>query len=249
MSLLNSIISPLLALYIFQASLSCTGNKNEIKGISVVYRMPIVNYDSSIVNNESRIEKYFFRDLVMYRYNYNQNNFEDNKLLSSEKRFYYFVFHKDSVKGMLFSPHQVFAMPEGYYQVDSVVKKNRIYNDRVDILASRTPDSVVSLPNGDKIRYYTPLPDSLQPEPYKLSFYYTKNLPGINESISDKMDNEPGMKLYRISIQSEGWYYEKFKMKFPAREYLMEIKKLEPEESQNPEVLKYLEQYISSQQH
>lgn len=246
MGLLNTIFLPFLFVSVFQTNISCSGNGNDITGISVVYHIPIVNYDSSIVNKESSYEKFLFHDLMMYRYYYSFDSSENGKLILNEKRYYYFVFHKDSAMGRVYSPNPGYALSGDLFPVDSIVKKNRIYNDRVDILADRTPDSVYYLDNGDKIKLYKPVPDTAQPEPYTLRFYYTKGMKGVNEQLSAKMDNEPGLKLYRISIASDGWYYERYKMKFPAREYLMEIKELAPEK--NPEVLNYFKKYINNQQ-
>jgi hypothetical protein len=218
----------------------------QARAISMHYIIPVVGADSSITNVEQKYQKYFLDDFIMYRFYYSYSSNLSGKNLLQEERFRYFVFHKDSTQGWLYDPNPVHSIPDGRYPVDSVFKINSIKNDRVDILSATRPDSVFYLENGDKVKRYKPLPDSAQPEPYTLRFYYTKGLQGINEQLSVKMDNEPGMKLYRISITSDGWYYERYKMKFPAREYLMEIRELPPEK--NPEVLNYFDQYINNQQ-
>lgn len=229
----------------------CTNQKNiennkTLAAINVSYIMPIVNWDGSVTQTKKSYEAYFYEHLIMYKFYYNFDSTDTEKLLLREKRHYYFIFHKDSIFGYNYYIYPQHGFPNGKLLIDSVLKTNTFKDNKFDSLLNFQPDSSYSDDSGNFVKVYN-TPRSIEyPEVFTIYFNYTKKLNGINETFSRKMDNVQGMKLFKVVLLAQGAYYEQHKMSMPKREFLYEMKEASLDNSE--ELFRFFNKYKKEHQ-
>lgn len=219
-------------------------SKNDFKkitAINLIYKMPVVMWDSTIKVLETTYNVYYYEDLIMYKLNYEFDSSVNRETVLEEKRSYYFVFQKDSIYGFKYFIKPSWESNQRLNK-DSLLKTNKLESNTYDTLVNYKPDSVYN--KRDKIVkvYKDPSNHATnQSEKFDLYFYYSKDLKDIPETFSRKMDNESGMKLYKIIVAARGGYYKEYKLTFPPREFLLEMKEIIIENQE--EILRYFKSY------
>ena len=213
--------------------LSCCGNKlagGRIRGAHLAYTIPVNTPDSNFVLKNT-YDVFYYKDLILYKGNYQFDSVVNGKTMVHEQRSDYFVFHKDSLFG--YNYHNKKRAP-----VDSMLQKISFQGSTFDTLANIRPDSTYSDSEGNLRKVYN---IDKSPESFTIRFYYTKNLKGIAETFSKAMDNIKNMKLFKIIIEGHGARYQKINQTLPRRQYVYEMDALT---LQNPEEIKdYFEKY------
>ena len=207
---------------------SCAGERTDqkIRGVNVFYHLPVVKQDGSIMDIDTYYDVFFSGDLIMYKYVYRYDSSINGRVMLYEDRNNFFVFHKDSLYGYIYDPNPYHIFPDRRLPVDSVLKKNSFESTRFDTLSNLKPDTTYTDKEGNLLKIYIPSEPKTDPSRFVLYFYYNKNLVGINETFSKKMDNLPDMKLCKIKILANEVYDEMYKMSFPKREIYYEMKEI-----------------------
>lgn len=217
--------------------------REKLTGISLIKKTPVVDRDSSLIMMENYYNVYYYEDLIMYKLNYTFDSLNNHEHILQETRFFFLVFHKDSVNGYAY-----FIKPGSFdnrkVNKDSVLKVHKFESDVYDTLINFKPDSTYQ-DKDNVVRLYKDPPNAVkQTEKFNLYFYYTKKLKGIPETFSRKMDNLNDMKLTKILIKVSGGYYKEFNTTLPPRELLQEMKELNIENKD--EILAYFKRYKTS---
>jgi hypothetical protein len=213
---------------------------SDLQGISVFYSIPIVNWNASITNKELSYNVYYYKDLIMYENTYKFDSTESGVAILNEDRKRYFLFHKDSLFGRLYYPDDPHSLPTGRRSIYDTLYPYRLEGLTYDSFASVKPDSLYKDVNGNLVKVFLGKDTTAASEKYSMKFYYCKELVNIKESLSRKMDNVDGQKLFRIITHMNGDYYDMVKMTFPPRTLVLEMKKLIPA---NPDVIRYFHDY------
>jgi hypothetical protein len=197
---------------------------NPPAAVKVVYNVPEVNWDGSVNRLENSYEVYYEDNLTMYRFEFVSSFFDsDGHFFSPSLQHEYFVFHKDSLYGQMFCPDSSNSQRNQRSLVDTTIVQRTFENRQVDSFSMKTPDTSFTDSDGNLIKTYKErVPGN--PEMFTLRFYYSKELSGIPQTLSRKMDNVKGMKLWRIAIVAGSAFYNQYKMTFPERELYYEMK-------------------------
>ena len=231
-----------ITLFFFGLSSGCTSDSSrDMKGYEVVKLTPIVNNDGSINEIKNRYEVFYLNSLFIYQFDYQFDSTVNGQNLIHEWRNNVFIYHKDSSWGQLYYPRENISNTGERVPVDSMLAKNLFENSKFIILQSSRPDSTYSDEAGNFVTMYSlPVSDSF-PEPSKARFFYSKKFSGFRESLSKSMDTTKSMKLYKIAIEAQGWFYKQYNLTFPKREYLTELKEIHADNRE--ELLKYADLY------
>jgi hypothetical protein len=201
-----------------------------------------VNQDGSINEIENKYDVYFYRDIIMYRMYFLYDSSSNGQNLIHEQRTKYFIFTKGSVWGNFYAsnPNQKILEYKGL--VDSVVRLNSFDFNKFDTLKNKKPDSAYFDNNGGTfVKIYTPATSDSFPETFKIKFYYTEEHLDIEQYLSKAMDNETRMKLTKISVEAQGWFYKQYNVQFPPRKFIMEMRQLNIENKD--EIFSYFKKY------
>lgn len=245
--ILNKIILSIIIILLGQSKLLNCGDQHaseKLTAISLIKKTPIVNWDKSLTTLEIYYTVYYYKDLVMYKFNYEFDSLYNHETVLQEMRYFYFVSHKDSAYG-----YKYFAKPNPPVNInervnkDSLLITDKFESNLYDTLINFKPDSVYNNKN-ELIKVYKD-PPSPNPakmvEKFDLYFYYSKDLKDIPETFSRKMDNVKGMKLYRILVKVSGGFYKEYNITFPSRELIQEMKEITIENKD--EILNYFRKY------
>jgi hypothetical protein len=245
---MNKIVICIFAIVFFYNDFNSCDSKpknHRLQAINVAYTLPIVNKDSSITEAKNSYDIFYFEDMILYRFVYRFDSSVNGETLLQEKRKYFFALHKDSLFGYTYDPNPNKRLSDGRFSADSVLKFNTFQNTKVDTLANLKPDSSFYDKGDLRVVYFHPdnklHPEEPHPEDFDVYFYYTRKLNGVKETFTQKMDNVPGMKLFRILIIASGGYYPEYKMSFPKRGMLYEMKEIQVENRE--EILHYFDKY------
>jgi hypothetical protein len=219
----------------------------EIEAVHVAYDLPLINADGSDTAINTFYDVYYYRDLIMYQLFYRFDSASGGKPVLTEDRNYYFLFNKDSMFGYTYEPRSNKRIPEGRLPVDSVLSKNINETTVYDSLANLKPDSLMHGSEGILIKVYNKSHPEKYPEDYTIYFYYSKGLDNVRETFSKKMDNIKGKKLFKIKIVARGAFYPEYKLTFPKREIVLEMKE-KPIENKD-QILSYFEKYEEAIKH
>jgi hypothetical protein len=212
----------------------------KIRAIHLIYNLPTVNWDSSIINMNNTYDVFYYKDYIMYRFPYLFDSTVEGKLVLQEERPNYFVFHRDSISGYNYYPRPDPAVHEGKLPVDSVLKYT-FQSTAYDSFFSWKPDSSYYDAEGNLLNVYNYAATIKYPENFTYYFYYSKNLKDIRETFSKKMDGIKNRKLFKIRIIAHGAYYKEYNMTFPQRETLLEMKEVSLQNKD--EILTYFNKY------
>ena len=242
---MNKIFISTIALISFGAKsfTACNKGVNDsyIRAVNLVYSLPIVNWDSTITESQNSYDVFYCGNLIMYKLSYAFDSSVNKKSLLNERRNSFFVFQKDSLYGYFYYPKPTRHMQEGRVAVDSALKTKSFESVRFDTLHNLKPESSEYDADRNLVKLYNPSPQKEYPEKFSLYFFYSSKLNGIKETFSKKMDNVENMKLFKIKIIAHGFYYEQYKMAFPKREILYEMREFQPKNSE--ELMKYFDKY------
>jgi hypothetical protein len=232
-----------LLLIVLVLSLKCKvfHNSKSVSAIHVKYIVPYTDWDSSISFFNTEYDVIHSGDLIMYTNSYKFDSSANGRLILKEDRTRYFVFQKDSAYGYLYYAHPDRSAPNGRLPVDSTLKEFSLDTNAYAKFSNLKPDSSYYDNEGNLKKIFIQRPTNENPEKYVVSFYYSKNLVGIKETFSNKMDTITGMKLFKVITRSEKIYNEKYKMTFPETEYLLEMSSIHINE--NDDVLDYFKRY------
>ena len=231
-----------IVLFFFELnSVFTNNNSKDIKGYQVVKLTPIINNDGSIYEIKNKYEVFYFENLFIYQFFYQFDSTVNGQNLIHEWRNYFFIYHMDSSWGQLYFPRENISNTGERVPVDSMLAKNLFENSKFTTLQSSQPDSTYLDETGNFVKVYSlPVSDSF-PEPSKVRFFYSKKFSGFRESLSKSMDTTKSMKLYKIAIEAQGWFYKQYNLTFPKREYLTEIKEIHVDNRE--ELLGYADLY------
>ena len=202
--------------------------KNKIKAVEVKNTSPYFG--------EGFYRIFHIDDYIVYQnqYHYSQSESQlkidsatnettfDDTLVLEELRDYFFVFHKDSNYGYRYDLKSIYQNNKRY-QVDSALKNIRGNNSFETILEAK-PDSSVWNDNKTELKeVYIQLKTKDTPAVY-ITFYYSKNLIHLKESLNSTIDNIKKMKLYKYEILIDEFYSEKDKKLWPSAKHQTEMK-------------------------
>ena len=227
----------------YKGSLNTCTNKQDsalIKSVHIIYNLPLINLDSSVVNYDNSYDVFYYKDLIMYKFFYQFDSIVNGKQMLQTKRYKYFVFQKDSLFGYNYDPYSNQAKQKNRLAIDSI-KKNTFENYSYDSSFYKKTDSIYLGKEKNLLKIYNYRSSQKYPEDFTFYFFYSRKLNYIKESFSKQMDNIKNMKLYKIRIVAHGAYYEEYKMSLPQREYLLEMKEV-PLQNKN-EILSYFHKY------
>ncbi|HET6766256.1 MAG TPA: hypothetical protein VFH08_02615 [Chitinophagaceae bacterium] len=246
MSLNNIILSIIIILLGESKFLNC-GDQNppeKLTAISLIKKTPIVNWDKSVTTFEIYYTVYYYKDLAMYKINYEFDSLYNHDTVLQEMRYLLFVSHKDSTYG-----YKYFNKPNPPININQRVKKdsilitNKFESNIYDTLIHLKPDSVYN--NKNQIIKVYKNPPSPNPAPmvekFDLYFYYTKDLKDVSETFSRKMDNVKGMKLNKVLVKVSGGFYKEYNITFTPRELVQEMKEITIENKD--EIMTYFRKY------
>jgi hypothetical protein len=199
------------------------GKDKDLKGVHVRYVLPYINWDETVDSLVTEYDFYFLDNLYLYSNTYKFDSVKNGTPILTEYRNKYFLFHKDSSSGdILFPfPNPDNGLPTKTLPVDSMLLDFGLPRNAFDSTIYLKTDSVFQR-NGETIKVYNRPPNPKYPEANTLYFYYSEAFNHVPETFS-KMDNIPGKKLYKIRGVYHGAYYGQFKIRFPAREVLLEM--------------------------
>jgi hypothetical protein len=195
------LIKPLLFIA-WIASCSAEKSNNGIRAVTLEHHLPLSVWTDKIPDQEMSYTVYYFEDMTMYKYNYLFDSVWNGKLMLEEKRHNYFIFQNDSAFGYFFDSLKGISAFERL-EVDSVRKSNSLENLKLAGLANLEADSSYYNEQGDLIKMYHPVPESPTMMQTRIFLYYNKECEGIAETFSRKLDDLPGVKLYKIRMVIE----------------------------------------------
>lgn len=231
----------LVALHKCSRSHSHPWGQDTIRAMRIIGTMPAISADTSFVISDS-YDIFYYEDLVMYKFHYRFDSLFNGRMIMHESRPNFFVFHKDSVFGYSYYPRPDASTPEGRLSRDTEFDRNGFTPFKFDSAFNRKPDSLFVDNQKHLVKVFNPQSSEKYPEKFTYYLYYSKKLAGLTESFfSRSMDNEKGMKLFRIRIVAHGHYYDESKVTLPQREILYEMTEI-PLENRD-EVLGYFDRY------
>src|SRR4030095_5053398 len=214
----------------------CLFNKeytqNNIKGIKIVYNLPILKLDGELLNITDSFSVFYFKDLVLYKIPY-KLILENSKAIESiEVRFNYFIYRKNSEFGYYYDTLKL--IKEKRFSVDSflTLKAFRGFN-----FYDRKNDSIVGrriLLNGDIVESYLPRIRYDQSYGDTTFLYYTDRFKGVDYSFSKELDSVKNLKVFKVRIAYASQFYTGYQFKFPKREYLFEMKEVASKDYRQP---------------
>jgi hypothetical protein len=230
-----------LVLFLFKLT-SCKNSQVKLrKGYQIIRTTPLVNNDGSIYEINDKYEVYYLDDVFIYNFYYQFDSAVNGKNLVHESRANIFIYQKDSLWGQLYYPRKNFSNSGRRVSVDSILSKSLFENSKFSFLQISRPDSLYSDTAGNFVKVYNlPVNDSL-PEQSIARFFYNKNFFDYKESLARSMDTSNNMKLFKIVIEAQGYFYKEYNLAFPKREYLTEVKEIEVENKD--EILNYVNRY------
>lgn len=151
----------------------------------------------------------------------------------------YFVYHKDSLKGFIFDPHQ--NNQQGTKaKVDSILRSVEIQFDDLSRYSGKA-DSIVWSADGSQLREVFVEPKNDTRPAGRSIFRYNRNLLHIMESFSPELEKVKAGKLVGIEFHLDAFYDPKSNKNYPAFFVMDELREVEVE---NPDLIKgYFEQY------
>ena len=211
-----------------------------IQSVMVNYDQPLVDNDGTLIENKSSFRVYYYGKLIMYYYPYKFDSSIDGRvIIQNERRQNYFVFHQDSLIGYDYDPY--FRLDNRKVDVAKMVKMISLESNRLDTMATLKPDSINSnKSNGTMEEIYNNVEKGGDMGNYITHLYYSNKLKDIKESFSKKLDSIKQMKLYMIRILFPEMVSEKYKITFPKREMIFEMKEVPVEDDK---VLYYFNRY------
>ena len=216
-------------------------NDDEIYAVNITGSMPAITPDTSFTMSNS-YNIFYYGNLIMYRFEYGFDSLVNGKLLLHEARPNFFVFHKDSLFGYSYYPHPDTVAKDVRISIDTMFKRNAYEPFKFDSAFTHKPDSLYFDEQENLVKVYNTSASIKYPEKFIYYLYYSKKLAGLNDGFfSRSMDNESGMKLFRIRIMALGHYYEEYKMTLPQREFLYEMKKVPVQDT--AEIIGYFRKY------
>ena len=93
----------------------------KLTAISVIKKTPIVNWDTSLTTLEIYYSIYYYKDLVMYKINYEFDSLFNHEVVLQEMRYFHFVSHKDSTYGYTY-----FAKPNPPVNINQRANKDSL---------------------------------------------------------------------------------------------------------------------------
>jgi hypothetical protein len=245
--ILNNLILSIMIILLGESTFLNCGDQHaseKLTAISLIKKTPIVNWDKSITTLELYYTVYYYKDFVMYKFNYEFDSLYNHETVLQEMRYFLFVSHKDSTYGYkyFFKPHPPVNINQRVNK-DSLLITNKFESNLYDTLINLKPDSVYN--NKNQIIKVYKNPPSPNPAPmvekFDLYFYYTKDLKDISETFSRKMDNVKGMKLNKILVKVSGGFYKEYNITFPPRDLVQEMKEITIENKD--EIMNYFGKY------
>jgi hypothetical protein len=217
---------------------------NDLKGVHIKYVLPYVNWDETLDSIVSDYDFYFLDDVYLYSDSYKFDSAASGIHVLTEKRKVYFIFKKDSSHGRLFSPfpNPYSPFPGRKLPVDSMLLDFGLPRKAFDSTIYLKPDSIFQR-NGEIIKVFNRPATPRYPEANTLYFYYSEAFNHVPETFS-KMDNIPGKKLYKIRAVFHGAYYDQYKIRFAAREALIEMTAIDTKGKDT--IMSYFEGYKQS---
>ena len=219
-------------LFLASFQLLCSNQpKQSVRAIHVGYKAPLALPDGSIQIASSFYAVFYFNDLTAYKIQYTFDSSWTGKSVLNEERFNFFVFNNDSAFGYYYRPQSV----TGYnnrLRVDSVKRKISFESSNLDTIIHLLPDTFYMDPQKNVLTefYKRPVKDK---EIYNLTLFYDKRLNYTEESFSRKLDSVKKMKLVKMIFSFEERYDEDYKMTFPKREIVFEMKEKEVKDIQD----------------
>jgi len=215
--------------------------KEYMRAVRITGNLPAITSDTSFVISNS-YDIFYFGNLITYKFKYRFDSFYNGQSVLQIWRPNYLVFHKDSIYGYSYYPHESPTMTNGRISIDTMFKRNAYQPFRFDSVFHDKPDSSYFDENKSLVKVYDVGPSQRFPEKFVYYLYYSKKFYGITEGFFSKsMDDEKGMKLFKIRAVAQGHYYDEYKFFLPKREFLYEMTEIPIENK--AEILSYFERY------
>lgn len=195
--------------------------------LRLIVNYPLVQANSNkaeLQNLKDTVHIYYYNTDVLYYIPYKKTVETEEKLISEEKKYSYFIYTKDSSSGFFFSSSEDTVSPKKL-SVDSFLFR-RAYAAKFDLQNKR----IISV-NEDKfkgvvIEKYVPenIPNETTYD--TVMFYFDNRMNDVSFSFSDTIDKAKGKKLFKIRLLYNEKFSQQYQMMMPQRELYFEIQKL-----------------------
>jgi hypothetical protein len=213
----------------------------KIFAVRITGNMPAITNDTSFTISGS-YDIFYYKDLILYKFQYRFDSLVDGKLLLQEWRSNFFAYHKDSLFGYSYYPKPDAVAITRRVSIDTMFKRNAYQPFKFDSIFHSKPDSLYFDEQKNFVKVYNVDTSEKYPEKVTYYFYYSKKFAGLTESFfSQTLDNEKGLKLFKIRIVLYGHRYEEYKIALPERELLYEM--IEIPIKNRTEILNYFDRY------
>ncbi|HET9057328.1 MAG TPA: hypothetical protein VFN30_10840 [Chitinophagaceae bacterium] len=193
--------------------------------LSVNY--PIVqanNNKAELFNLKDTIYIFYHNTDILY-YIPHRITFEtEEKLISEEVKYFYFLYTKDSSFGYFFDSSENTILPKRH-PVDSFLFR-RGYASKFDLQNERFIGINKNKTNGVVTEKYVPeyIPNETCYD--TIMFYFDKRLNDVSFSFSKNLDKVKRQKLFKVRLLYNQKYSEIYQLMMPQREMYFEIQKL-----------------------
>ncbi len=211
--------------------------------------------DTSPVMGETSYRVFYLDSLVMYQIQYRQDSIvnqlqfdssankitSSGRVVSSEWKSRFWVFHSDSSYGLLFDPNSEVDAPR--LKVDFMIRMITGTN-RWDSFLYVRPDSAIWNSNRSELREVFLFPANNNMPASRLVLHYSKTLNHLKISFNKKVDSVKQMKLFKTEYYVDAYHSEKDSMSWPPSRSATEMTKIMVKNE--AEILRYFKKYAES---
>jgi len=199
---LTNIVALVIASFAIIQLVCCRSSQpaSQITGAVIYYSYPRQEA-AGIEHLENDYKVFYQGDLIAYRYRFRFDSAIDYKVLASEYRHAYFVFHRDSAFGYSFSFNTPLKLGDRANR-DSIVRSISIDKGNLDEFITKRPDSVYKAKSDGKyveLFRANQVGNSTIPA---VEMIYSNDFDGIAESLSRKLDSAKGRKLTSVVVST-----------------------------------------------
>jgi len=210
-------------------------HSKDVVHLRLTVNYPLVQANGNkaeLQNLKDTIQIYFFNNDVLYYIPYKKTLETEEKLISEEVKYSYFIYTKDSSSGFLFSSLTDTVSPKKL-SVDSFLF-HRAYAAKFDLDHKLFVSVTENKKNGVRVETY--VPENISNETYydTIMFYFDKRLNDVSFSFSNNLDKLKGKKLFKIRLMYNQKFSQQYQMMIPQREMYFEIQKLQ---LKNPKII------------
>ena len=226
-------------------------NPRQIKAISVSQVFPLLNDKGKLIQLDTgNVKIYYYEKIRLYNLSYRFDSLGEDgeKVVLSETRHHFFIYHSDSSYGYSydsrFTPSIQRVAVDSVFQGEWIVmtKLYPIYTDNITELMTmkRNPDS-------DTIYESYLLKHKDTGKEYGTFFLgYVKKDSTIPYSLCKELDSIKQMRLFKIQVKYYREYLDAYKITVDSREWSYDVTDHSLSEAERKKITAYFVQYINN---